>query len=103
MLAGLLLLPGLIYAQTDNPKQVVAKGYYSIGNNAQKLKSKELPVQVVEAAETNTSAIQKGYYSIRRNDSNRKKQFIIQAGDRKAPIVSKGYYSIGNNAKKLVQ
>ena len=103
MLAGLLLLPVLIYAQANNQKQEVAKGYYSIGNNAKKLKPKELPIQIVEAADIGTSVIQKGYYSIKGKDSNRTKQFIMRVGNRKAPVINKGYYSIGNNAKKLVQ
>jgi len=103
MLMGLLLLSTLVHAQTHNQQQTVTKGYYSIGNNAQKLKSNKLPIHVVEATDTNALSIQKGYYSIKRTDSNRKKQFIIQVGNRTAPVVSKGYYSIGNNAKKLAQ
>lgn len=103
MLACFLLLPAFMYAQVSKQKPVVTKGYYSIGNNAQKLKSKELPIQLVEVTNINESITQKGYYSIKRNDSNRKKQFFIQVQDKKVPVINKGYYSIGNNAKKLVQ
>jgi hypothetical protein len=78
---------------------VVTKGYYAIGNNAQKLGvSKPLAVKPVSitGAEFN-----KGYYSIGKN----RQKLPAEAGfipvSTKRPVATKGYYSIGNNAEKL--
>jgi len=103
VLAALLLLPAIMYAQTNTQKKEITKGYYSIGKNERKLKNKELQIKAVELNDTSTSGIQKGYYSIPGNNSKFKKQFIISIGNRRAPDIRKGYYSIGNNAEKLVQ
>ena len=72
------------------------KGYYSIGNNAEKLKirSGQKPADSFFRAE-------KGYYSM---ETNRKKLRRSTEKDtlylKRVPVV-KGYYSIGNNAARL--
>lgn len=77
------------FAQQKNP--AVQKGYYSIGNNAQKLK-KTQPVI------TSNDAPTKGYYVI--TDKARPTYVpIVTIGAAAAP--AKGYYSIGDNHKKL--
>jgi hypothetical protein len=77
----------------------VTKGYYAIGNNAQKLApSKPLHVKPVSltGAEFN-----KGYYSIGKNRAKLPSEagYIPVSGKR--PVATKGYYSIGTNADKL--
>ncbi len=80
---------------------VVTKGYYSIGNNTEKLSS---PSSWEIATGESYPTIQKGYYSI--GDNNRKlgKQLVVKV-DRKrsAPLITKGYFSIGRNNEKLKQ
>lgn len=73
------------------------KGYYSIGNNAEKLKMHEgrKPADSFFRAE-------KGYYSM---ETNRRKLRRSTENDtlhrKRVPAVKKGYYSIGNNAARL--
>ncbi|MDH7461148.1 hypothetical protein QEG73_07645 [Chitinophagaceae bacterium 26-R-25] len=77
------------FAQQKTPVQ---KGYYSIGNNVQKL---EKPQPVVTSGNNNVG---KGYHSI--NEKARTTQMpLITVGT--ASPASKGYYSIGDNHKKL--
>lgn len=73
------------------------KGYYSIGNNKEKLETKSgnaVPDSFVRA--------EKGYYNMEPNRRKLKKSVGVQkAGYRRIPWVNKGYYSIGNNREKL--
>jgi hypothetical protein len=82
---------------TKNNRTVVTKGYYSIGNNSEKLAS--ATIKTVPAA--TQPAASKGYYSV---ESNRRKLPATQGldlSDRKTTPVRKGYYGIGNNNQKL--
>ncbi len=71
------------------------KGYYSIGNNVEKLKIKNdgNPVDSFSIAE-------KGYYNMEPNRRKLKKSLKEEKVGRK-PKVKKGYYSIGSNADQL--
>lgn len=76
---------------------VVTKGYYAIGNNAQKLgTTAPLPTKAVSQ-----TAPGKGYYAIGKNSSKLPRQAAFIPLSTKRPVVTKGYYSIGNNAEKL--
>jgi hypothetical protein len=90
-------------AQDKTPRTtqypVVTKGYYSIGNNAQKLGiSRPLAVKPVSitGAEFN-----KGYYSIGKNWQKLPAEAGFIPVSTTRPVATKGYYSIGNNAEKL--
>lgn len=73
------------------------KGYYSIGNNAGKLRiaGDRKPADSFVHA-------QKGYYNIVSN-SRKLRRYIIENNVymRRTPEITKGYYSIGRNAEKL--
>lgn len=73
------------------------KGYYSIGNNRDKLHMKMDAQQ-----EDSFVRAEKGYYSIKANRKKLKKSLASNdSGYRRIPPVTKGYYSIGNNSEKL--
>lgn len=77
---------------------VVTKGYYAIGNNAQKLgAATPLPIKAV----AQPGATVKGYYAIGKNSSKLPGQAAFIPLSTKRPVATKGYYSIGNNADKL--
>jgi len=74
-----------------------AKGYYSIGNNFEKLK-----VTYENVQQDSFVLAEKGYY----NMSKHRKKLRKSLGDdnnryRRIPSVNKGYYSIGNNKEKI--
>ena len=71
------------------------KGYYSIGNNAQKLKVRSDG----KPADTFLRA-HKGYYDI---EPNRRKlrRYVREEQLWRIPEIKKGYYSIGTNAEQL--
>jgi hypothetical protein len=78
---------------------IITKGYYAIGNNAQKLGvSRPLSVKPVSitGAEFN-----KGYYSIGKNRQKLPSEAGYIPVSTRRPVATKGYYSIGNNAEKL--
>ena len=78
---------------------VVTKGYYAIGNNAQKLgTTSTLPTTTVSPT---SAAPNKGYYAIGKNSSKLPRQAAFIPLSAKRPVVTKGYYNIGNNAEKL--
>ena len=83
---------------TKNNRTVVTKGYYTIGNNSEKL----APTATVKTVSLFAQPVaQKGYYSV---ESNRRKLPATQGIDlseRKTTPVRKGYYGIGNNNQKL--
>ena len=83
--------------QSTVPK--VTKGYYAIGNNAQKLATgKSCCIHDGSIAKRNVS---KGFYAI--GDNNKKlpaNNNELVSGSATTPV-SKGYYAIGNNAVKL--
>jgi hypothetical protein len=80
---------------------VVTKGYYSIGNNVEKLnRSSSGGITTSESYPT----ILKGYYAIGNNNRKSGKQLVVKgAGKRAMPVITKGYYSIGRNSEKLKQ
>jgi hypothetical protein len=80
---------------------VVTKGYYSIGNNAEKLgRSSSWGITTGDSY----PPIPKGYYSIGNNNRKLRKQLVIKGeGKRSIPVITKGYYSIGRNSEKLKQ
>lgn len=80
----------------------VTKGYYAIGNNAEKLaKCSNCCSNNKSNVDSEKQEVNKGYYAI----GNNRKQ--LQQGARNAssiqlrPKVQKGYYAIGNNNAKL--
>ncbi len=77
----------------------VTKGYYAIGNNAQKLNMGQ-PVEMVPS-ETLYPPVKKGYYAIGDNSKKAAGHILILHKGRNLPEVKKGYYSIGNNKEKL--
>lgn len=79
---------------TSQPK--VNKGYYSIGDNASKLK-----YSAQQFEQTTTAPLpNKGYYAVKGKKSRVAKAYsYTNTGAR--PAVTKGYYSIGNNSQKL--
>lgn len=110
MAASFLLIGSGLYAQTAatqndaTPNAVaptVTKGYYSIGNNATKVRGKS--AVAVKTSDTYPT-VQKGYYSIGNNNRKLQKQIVVDANATSfVPFVSKGYYSIGRNNEKLKQ
>lgn len=93
---GSLALPFLFSATHGQPapqqQATVTKGYYAIGDHANKLSVHTVPPLTDSAAKTVT----KGYYSIgTKNGLSTKKQgWLIRP--RTKPVASKGYYTIGN-------
>ena len=80
---------------------VVNKGYYSIGNNAEKLAKCPDCCTQEGSVKVEKQLSNKGYYAIGNNSTK------LQAGKRSTglnrvkPPVQKGYYAIGNNYTKL--
>jgi hypothetical protein len=75
------------------------KGYYSIGNNAEKLKIQRdnKPVDSFVRAE-------KGYYNIQSNSAKLRRSLQEEnTRHKRIPVITKGYYSIGNNSRKLTE
>jgi hypothetical protein len=82
---------GYSYSFAQQKTPAIQKGYYSIGNNNQKLE-KQQPV-VTSDKHTN-----KGYYSI--NEKSKPNYIpLITVGQTTPP--TKGYYSIGDNHRQL--
>jgi hypothetical protein len=94
-----LLISFVSTAQTDTSKYrlVITKGYYSIGNNSEKLPA----ATVVKTFPLATPpVVQKGYYSM---EADRKKlpvSYGIQVSKSRFKA-TKGYYGIGYNHQKL--
>ena len=88
-----------VYANAQtNKNNTVSKGYYSIGNNAEKLHNNGLTV-----VQTNTYyTAQKGYFTISENGYKLPKFYRVHrpSSGRNVPV-KKGYYSIGSNNEKL--
>lgn len=106
--------------RTSSATPIVTKGYYSISNNAEKLKSSagrltfSNKVSGFETSERNISIPpKKGYFSIGSNAQKKSPQLTEEginfSGEAPArviqsntfPVIKKGYFSIGNNAEKL--
>lgn len=100
---GLLCLVVSIDAksQSSKPANKPIKGYYSIGNNAEKL-----TIQKSDVAQqfdvTTYPIIPKGYYATGAHNQKLGTK-IIQGREplQKKPAITKGYYSIGKNATKI--
>ena len=74
-----------------------SKGYYSIGNNAEKLK-----IKGDKKSLDSFLRVEKGYYNIETNREKLKRHTGVNSVyRRRTPEVKKGYYSIGNNVEKL--
>jgi hypothetical protein len=74
------------------------KGYYSIGKNAEKLKTSG-----TQSVADSFVRVEKGYYSMNTNRNKLKRSTEKDTSTRTHVFpVSKGYYSIGNNGAKLV-
>ena len=71
------------------------KGYYSIGNNGEKLK-----ISADVKAPDSFLHAEKGYYAMEINRRKLKKSSNKNA-QADVPEVKKGYYSIGNNSLRL--
>jgi hypothetical protein len=72
------------------------KGYYSIGNNAEKLK-----IQPDNKVIDSFFGVNKGYYTVAINRKNLRKSLKEEkVNQRRIPEIKKGYYSIGNNARR---
>ena len=107
---GFLLLYLSSYSQVRNDHKnmhhyskanVVKKGYYSIGNNAEKLSK---PTSLRISPDESFPAPQKGYFSIRNNNRKLGKTHNVEMDrHRSIPVIRKGYYSIGRNNEKLKQ
>ena len=110
---------GNIENSISSERPVVTKGYYSIYNNAEKLKSSAGRLtffrkrREVDKSDSNISGGQKkGYYSIENNAEKKRAQMTKEginfSGEAHArviqnnafPVIKKGYYSIGNNREK---
>lgn len=82
---------GYSYSFAQQKSPVPQKGYYSIGNNSQKLEKQQPLV-------TSNKHTNKGYYSM--NEKTKPNYIpIVTIGTTTPP--AKGYYSIGNNYKQL--
>lgn len=99
LVLSVLFLFSVTTVMSQQKSPAVTKGYYAIGNHAQKLApSKPLNVKPVSltGAEFN-----KGYYSIGKN----RRKLPSEAGyipvSGKRAVATKGYYRIGSNADKL--
>ena len=74
-----------------------SKGYYSIGNNAEKLK-----IKGDKKSLDSFLRVEKGYYHIETNRRKLKRHSRVDSVySRRIPEIKKGYYSIGNNVEKL--
>lgn len=82
---------------TASQSPVITKGYYAIGNNAQKL----APSAPLPSRPSAVTGVNKGYYAIGANRNKLPSQAGFIPVSKKRPVVTKGYYNIGNNAEKL--
>lgn len=102
LLTGFLILSLVSNGQQVDPGKkretpVHTKGYYSFGNNAQKIRSTPLI-----AADTLTSpVITKGFYSIGTNKGKLPKHLNWFREINKKTVITKGYYSIGDHWKRI--
>ena len=71
--------------------RAIQKGYYSIGNNAEKLSSYSNPV-VLSTIRTINQPAAKGYYAIAPGERT---VVVVDLSPNRKPI-TKGYYSIGS-------
>lgn len=75
----------------------VTKGYYAIGNNAQKLQA-PTPLGFYEGEHPE---VQKGYYAIADNNKKLPRKLTIESQPVNVkPIAPKGYYSIDRNREQ---
>ena len=86
-------------AQSSILKKNIIKGYYGIGNNAQKLKAGKTIIPVY-ASDKKVNEPAKGYYTIGNNKNKIMRPLILPLSHKKAQV-TKGYYGIGANAQKL--
>jgi hypothetical protein len=103
---GFLSISLLSFSQSNNGKPQKAsinKGYYSIGNNSEKLDLAPANNDITVSRRGEYRNIQKGYYSIGNNREKLGRQIVIEgpgiSGNRRT--INKGYYSIGDHAETL--
>ena len=77
----------------DNRHPIATKGYYAIGNHAERLSlGTTIRPDIVDGLPTPVS---KGYYAIGDNKEKLHRHIIILKRDGAPPRPAKGYYSIG--------
>jgi hypothetical protein len=96
---SVLLLFSVTTVMSQQKSPPVTKGYYAIGNNAQKLAPPK-PLDVKPISITG-AGFNKGYYAIGQNRLKLPSEAGFIPVSRKRVVATKGYYSIGNNADKL--
>jgi hypothetical protein len=106
LIFSFLSISFLSFSQSNNgkpQKTSVGKGYYSIGNNIEKLDFASGNNDVTVSRKGAYRNIQKGYYAIGNNREKLGRQIVIEgtgiAGKKRT--INKGYYSIGDNTEKL--
>ena len=101
LLVAFSLVSTVSFGQTIKltiPEQrpVIPKGYYSIGNNIEKLYAgRQLLTETLS-----TPVINKGYYAIESNNKKLSKKPGWRNQPAPRPVSKKGYYSIGNHEPK---
>ena len=95
LFSSLLLGQGVDHVKSHS-RQAATKGYYSIGNNAQKLS----PIKWLKPDTFLTTNITKGYHSIGSQTIKLPKKSGWFGKNIDKPLATKGYYSIGNNIPK---
>src|SRR5688572_8582588 len=86
--------------QPSSPKPpIVTKGFYSIGNNAEKLTT----THASNGQRNNAPSVnRKGYYAIAPNHQKLQKNTKAAGAEKLSKReIKKGYYSIGSNSEKL--
>jgi hypothetical protein len=107
--ASILITSFLLFSIASNAQQVepaksgkvpaVTKGYYSIGNHAEKIPSgSRIPADTLTIP-----VVTKGFYSIEDNTKKLPKRQTWLRMSNPRPVISKGYYSIGDHWKRLPQ
>lgn len=103
LLTSFLILSLVSCGQQVDPgktkKAPVLKGYYSIGNNADKIRSTSL----IDADMLTSAGVTKGFYSIKANKGKLPKRLTWFRTTNPKPVITKGYYSIGDHWKRIHQ
>ncbi len=88
----------LLREQAKGPQ--VSKGYYSIGNNSEKLYRNKKAATTDDDKVTRRAA-RKGFYSVAENSEKLNTPMGTIETNKGRRELQKGYYSVGNNADKL--
>ena len=83
-------LNGFAQQHIDSQQKTIAtKGYYSIGNETEKVNSKSLDIKY-----GNPPKVAKGYYSIGNHNEKLPKPITVVVTTTPKPVANKGYYNI---------